>query len=139
MPTVPPVPPSIPTAWAQQPEERGKLPVGRVVAIERWSGPAAQVRSQESNIASELAAVYVGIPLVFIAAPFILMSYAAGGDTWDEKPSKTNGNVYRHVVQLIGTNEEIIRDEYWTYKVGDCVAVRSQPVLLVPAFPDQCE
>jgi hypothetical protein len=83
--------------------------------------------------------MYVVVPLALIAAPVVLASHAAGVDLVDEKPNNENGNVYRHVVQLTGTNEEIIRDEYWTYKVGDCVAVRSEPILLVPALPDQCQ
>jgi len=126
-------------AWAQQPEERGKLPVGRVVAIERWSGPDARSRSQESEIARGLVGMYVVVPLALLAAPVVLASHAAGADLVDEKPNNENGNVFRHVVRLTGTNEEIVRDEYWTYKVGDCVAVRSEPVLLVPALPDQCQ
>jgi len=83
--------------------------------------------------------MYVVVPLALLAAPVVLASHAAGADLVDEIPNNGNGNVFRHVVRLTGTNEEIVRDEYWTYKVGDCVAVRSEPVLLVPALPDQCQ
>ena len=128
-------PPDIPLVWSQKPEERGQLPVGRVVSIERWYGPPMTERSTTEELLMPL----VVIPITLIAAPVILGAHAVGVDLVDEKPNNENGNVYRHVVRLNGTNEDIVRNEYWTYKVGDCVAVRSKPVLLVPALPDECE
>lgn len=131
-------------AWSQNHEERGTLPVGRVVAIERRYGPPAMVAKEPNGLKKmgQGAASMVIPPLVLITAPVVLLGHYLGVvelDSNSNDAEKKDGNVYRHVVRLNGTNEEIFLDEYWTYKIGDCVAIRSIPVMLVPALANQCQ
>lgn len=113
---------ALPTAWAQTNDEIGKLPVGRVIQVERvpfWpNGPSG---------ASTYAAVapMAGVVPVMVAS-LLTDSLSA---QW----------VYRHTVRLGGTEAPVVRDEYAAYKVGDCVALRTKPDLLVPAAPGQCD
>jgi hypothetical protein len=44
--TSPTLPKGIPTAWSQQPEEKGSLSVGRVIAIERYYGYEVKISPQ---------------------------------------------------------------------------------------------
>ncbi len=112
----------LPTAWAQTNEEIGKLPVGRVILVERvpfWP--------HGSGGTSTYAAVApkAGVGAILVAS---LLTDTLSAQ-W----------VYRHTVQLRGTEGQIARDEYTAYKVGDCVAIRTTPDLLVPAVPGQCD
>lgn len=134
-------PATVPVAWSQGSEEIGILPVGRVVSIERVSRPAKKRESNLSQVAREAAAAYLVLPLALVTLPVtlpVLLAADAAGVDFEEKTPTKDGNVFRHVIRLRGDGEEVIRDEYFSYQVGDCVALRPKPVLLVPAFPDQC-
>jgi hypothetical protein len=92
----------LPVASAQTQEEINKLPVGRVVAVER--------RYLVQDIRNPLVGP---VPSMLI------------GTDW----------FFHHKIRLLdGSLAE--RDEYMEYKIGDCVALRSQ--LVVPAFKGQC-
>jgi len=144
----PPAP--LPLAWAQQPEEEGKLPVGRIVAIEQVSVVEPRMAPFESQSEGtlqpgEAARAFAGLvalsviaPLVIIASPAIVAAHALGAEFPTETAKGEEGNAYRHVIRLEGGGENIVRIEFWTYKIGDCVAVRSQPDFLVPALPGAC-
>lgn len=135
--TIPTVPKGIPTAWAQQPEEKCSLPVGRVIAIERYHGYEVKIAPyQEPQLKDALIPVVIVTAL--LAAPVMLALHEAGKDTSDESADR-GGNVYRHSIRLNGTDDMAVRDEFWTYNIGDCVALRSNPEMLVPALPDECE
>ena len=139
--TIPIVPKSIPTAWAQQPEEKGSLPVGRVIAIERYHGYEVKTAPyQEQGPQLKDALIPVVIVTALLAAPVMLALHEAGNDTSDlDESSDGGGNVYRHSIRLNGTDDMAIRDEFWTYNIGDCVALRSNPEMLVPALPGECK
>ncbi|MDX1594513.1 MAG: hypothetical protein R3298_09695 [Gammaproteobacteria bacterium] len=49
------------------------------------------------------------------------------------------GEVFRHRVQLVGSETRVIRFEFWRYRIGDCVAIRDNPYMLVPALPGACD
>lgn len=112
----------LPIAWAQTNEETGKLPVGRVILVER-----VPFLPHGSGGTGAYAAVApkAGVGTILVAS---LLTDTLSAQ-W----------VYRHTVQLRGTEVQIARDEYAAYKVGDCVAVRTTPDLLVPAAPGQCD
>ncbi len=113
---------ALPTAWAQTNEEIGKLPVGRVILVERvpfWP------HGSGGTSAYAAVAPNAGVGSILVAS---LLTDALSAQ-W----------VYRHTIQLRGTEARIARDEYAVYKVGDCVAVRTTPDLLVPAAPGQCD
>ena len=133
----------IPTSWAQQVDEKGKLPVGKVVAIVRWQGRAGAPASASSEIWHGLIGILVVVPIALVTAPAVL-AVCGVRDDGCEKPRQhgvtpdAKGNTFRHVVRLVGAREELIRDEHFSYKVGDCVALRHTPDMLVPALGDEC-
>lgn len=114
------------------------LPVGRVVAIERYYGYEVKIEPQQPQLKNAL------LPVVSIAAllagPVIMAPSAVGADPLElREPVDGGGNVYRHSIRLNGKDDMAVRVEFWTYNIGDCVALRSNPEMLVPALPDECE
>lgn len=79
------------------------------------------------------------MPLAIVAAPVVLMNEAMKPDRPVDRDADDKGHIYRHRVRLIATGAEIVRDEFWTFHVGDCVAIRSELDMLVPALSDQCD
>ena len=49
------------------------------------------------------------------------------------------GWYYRHKIQLLQSGELITRDERHTFKVGDCVALRESPRIVVRAMDEACD
>lgn len=131
----PSVPPPQPVAWAQTKDEIGKLPVGRVVAVEvRNSYREGPVPSAQASQLDSMAALAVpsASPL---ALPVAYVVTAVLNDL-SEAP---RGWYYRHKIQLLQSGELIARDERHTFKMGDCVALRESPQMLVPAHVEACE
>jgi len=137
------------------------LPVGRVIAVGPPHPPALHGSTGESEgsvrspfagpTAKDLILPYVIPPLALATAPAVLASRALGDDTAEKRGQKKKeapqdrfdvlgGRLYvhTHVIQLIGTNARVERDELWRYEVGDCVALRSNPDMIVPALPGLC-
>jgi hypothetical protein len=137
--TLPRLPKAIPTAWAQQPAEKGSLPVGRVIAIERYYGHEVKIAQRhEPQLRDALIPVVITAGL--LAGPVIMALSEIGVDPLElHKPGDGGGNVYRHSIRLQGTDDLAVRDEFWSYRMGDCVALRSNPEMLVPALPGECE
>ena len=103
-------------AWSQKPEERGALPVGRVTAIERRREPP-NLRYLYKSPSQEIGEGLLGVAIIPIAlnrSPVIFAAHALGADLVDEKRPDEGGNVYRHVVRLIDTDEKVLKDEFWT-------------------------
>jgi hypothetical protein len=129
--------------------------VGRVVAIKRWRDSNLErlqnkVGNSGPSIAQSVgtATVEYFLPaIVLIAVPVVLgvcavrdrcLDFELAEGKYEVTPDK-NGNVFRHVVSLVGKQEVAIKDEFWTYAVGDCVALRYKPDMLVPALPGECD
>lgn len=111
----------IPRAWSQTADEEGKLPVGRVVAVEEqvWKG---QSPPADSLYRWGMAFGVVGVLVASSVA---------------DLPNEES--YYRYAVRLEGAGEIAVREEYALFKVGDCVALRTEPLLLVPALPKACK
>jgi hypothetical protein len=131
----PSVPPPQPVAWAQTKDELGKLLVGRVVAVEVRNsyseGPVPSAQASQLDSMAALAAPAAS-PL---ALPIAYVVTTALNDL-SEAP---RGWYYRHKIQLLLSGELITRDERHTFKMGDCVALRESPRMLVPAHAGACE
>jgi hypothetical protein len=112
----------LPRAWSQTPDEVNKLPVGRVIAVER----NVYFRDTRTSPGAAAGAMAVGPAAAVVGIPII--EGMRNGDWY-----------YRHIVRLKGSGELVARDEYAAYKVGDCVALRMQPFLTVPALPGACD
>jgi len=143
--TAPQVPAPLPVAWSQTPAEKGKLTVGEVIAIQRWQVPDLGRESRGSEFATMLIGVFVIVPLVLVVVPTVAAVCALRDDRCKMPEAEKygvredkNGNVYRHVVRLVGEPKAVIKDEYWTFTVGDCVALRHKPDMLVPALAGEC-
>lgn len=129
-------------AWAQTPREKGALPVGRVISIERKGGLPRfpdEYPTPAQEVSRGVVGTYWMVPLVIVAAPVVLADEAMKSGLPADETADVKGHIYRHRVRLAATGEEVERDEFWTYRVGDCVAIRSEPDMLVPALPDQCD
>jgi hypothetical protein len=133
--TPPSVPPPQPVAWAQTKDELGKLAVGRVVEVEARNayreGPVPAAEASQLDSMAALAATSAS-PL---ALPVAYVMTTALNDL-SEAP---RGWYYRHKIQLLQSGELITRDERHTFKMGDCVALREKPLMLVPAHVGACE
>lgn len=130
----------LPNSWAQKPEERGKLQVGTVVAIIPWQSPDPVTTP---GVLTGVAAAGVVVPAALIASPAVLAVCALQEDHCENAEQygvvpDANGNAFRHVVRLTGSDKEIVKDEFWSYRVGDCVALRDNLDMLVPALSDAC-
>ena len=115
--------PDIHRAWAQTPEEAGRLPVGIVVSVEPEETPST-TRTSAGTAAGISGAVG---PIVGSAAVALIDGL---------RPGSTS---YRHSIRLKTSGEIISRMELAPYKVGDCVALRAQPEFVVPALPGACD
>lgn len=136
------VAPRPPVAWAQTVDERGVLPIGWVVAIERVGGPAAlpdTVDTQPQEIAKGVIGNLIVVPLALATAPLVLAGEGMRETATEDPGSDNRGHVFRHRVRLIGLDQEVFRDEFWSYAIGDCVAIRTQPAMLVLALDGECD
>lgn len=111
-----------PTSWAQTQAEVSELPVGRIVAVERMTyvRPGQLSQGGMAGVAGAIG------PAAIALAPVI--DVAKNGDWF-----------YRYSILLKSTNEIVQRDEFALYGVGDCVALRNQPYMVVPAFSGICD
>ena len=114
--------PQPPKAWAQTPEEATTLPVGTVVSVEResYSTGASTGPGTSAGVSGAVG------PVAGAAAVALIDAF------------RGTGTAYRHTIRLKATGEVIYRTELALYKVGDCVAMRSQPELVVPALSGAC-
>lgn len=110
-----------PKAWAQKADEASTLPVGVVLAVE----PEKYATGNRTDPAGSAAAISSVGP---IAIPIFAMIDS----------SLATGTAYRHAIRIKGTGEVIYRTELAPYTVGDCVAIRNQPALVVPAIAGAC-
>jgi hypothetical protein len=113
--------------WSQRPEEAGKLPVGRVVAIAEASP------TDLSSISEPLSAG--------LLAGASLKPHASGRAAVGKAPTGEI-SAFRHAVRLrSGEIREYVVE--YRFKVGDCVAIRSSEpnkyATLVSALPWQCD
>lgn len=130
----PSVPPPQPVAWAQTPAEIGKLPVGRVLAVEvRNSYREVPLSAQQQRQLDVLPAVVP--PSASPAALPLGYAMAAALNDLTEAP---RGWYYRHRIQLLQSGDVVTRDERHTFKVGDCVALRESPRIVVRAMDEAC-
>ena len=115
--------PDVPHAWAQIPEEAGKLPVGVVVSVERENTPSTTRTGAgtAAGISGAVGPIAGSVAVAFIDGL---------------RPGSTS---YRHSIRLRASGEIISRVELAPYKVGDCVALRAQPEFVVPALPGACD
>jgi hypothetical protein len=111
----------IPRAWAQTPTEDGKLPVGHVVAVEEqvWKG---QSPPSDSLYRWGMAFGVVGVLVASSVADL-----------------PKDDSYYRYAIRTEGSGEIAVREECALFKIGDCVALRTEPLLLVPALPSACK
>jgi hypothetical protein len=139
----------IPIGRVQKIEERGLLPIGRIVAIEQK--PKQEIiydtkRPENKSLSFGEFLVLPFLPIILFTGDLISLFLPdkspdndARSDHIDEKPNHKNGIGYRHVIRVIGAEEDVIRDEIFSFKVGDCVALRPSPEKVVVALPDLCE
>lgn len=116
--------------WAQRLEEAGRLPVGRVVAIDRFPDGTGTAVTQPG---------YVALPSWPTTTMPTLDTSAATGEV-----SKKGLLLYRHTVRLNTAAVQVVDADY-ELAVGDCVAVRSwkvgqqQVTQLVTALAGACD
>ena len=112
--------------WAQQPEEQGRLPIGRVVSVTRID---AQPETSLYQPGASGGQGHVGVQLN--TSGFI------------RSTARKDTGLYRHSVHLNSGDVRDVDVEY-TFNTGDCVALRSlatkkgKLVELVPARPAEC-
>ncbi|MDC8770533.1 hypothetical protein [Roseateles albus] len=121
-----PVATEIVESWGQRPEERGRLPVGRVVSVER-----VDFTNEHRGLSKEQQA---GIAGGMGVGPGIAIAAAINS-------VRTADAIFRTKVQL-KTGEEWVRELNYMLKPGDCIAFRSgltaDDVLAIPALPGEC-
>jgi hypothetical protein len=114
------------TAWKQTEFERGKLPIGRVIAINKFDIETKAVAPDFSQ--------YAGlVPMVGLGAVLVVMHLTS--------PTPIRAG-YRHTLHLEKDNKVITFDLVHPYTVGDCLALRTgldstdlqgaSPVLALP-------
>jgi hypothetical protein len=110
-------------AWAQRPEERGRLPVGRVVSVERLGS-----RDEPLSLPAS-AGVVPGAGVAAVTAGVV--SHTTGNP----------GQIHRHTLELNGGETRRV-DVGYPFKVGDCVAIRvgsaASSAALVSALDGEC-
>lgn len=92
-------------SWAQLPEERGKLPIGKVISVER-------IAFRVDRAATSNASAYAVNP-IYGPAGFALLDSI-----------RDSGFFYRHVFRMTDGSEKKV-DLDISYKVGECIAFRS--------------
>jgi len=114
-----------PAVSAQQTEEAGKLPVGRIVTGERVDVQ----RSRPLNPGGVAGAIGAAGP---IALPVLALANAVRNADW----------FYRYSIQMKRGGEQVLESQY-EFKVGDCIAFRSglqeQSVAAIRALPGECD
>jgi hypothetical protein len=113
-------------SWGQRPDERGRLPVGVVVSVERVDFTNAHRGLSEEQQAAMAGGVGIG-PGVPIPAAI--------------NSVRTADAIFKTRVRL-KTGDEWVRELNYMLKPGDCVAFRSgltlDDVLAIPAPPGEC-
>lgn len=152
-PTVAPEPAPVPRAWAQHASEQGVLAVGRVVRVEAVSDPFPRPPESSGDTlavpgeptpslrdALLLAAwPLIVVTTIVVAAPVVAVESIGRDSSTEPSESNDSHGVFRHTVQLTGAQQLVMKDEYWRFQVGDCVAIRTTPAMLVPALPGACD
>lgn len=113
--------------WSQRPDEALRLPVGRVLAVQRVDAGVAPPLTQPGAAA---------------------MGSQIGVQVDVQALARTSGakgtSVYRHSLRLRSGQLQAVDAEY-RFSVGDCVALRARlqpdarPPQLVVALPDACD
>jgi hypothetical protein len=121
-----PVAPDVVESWGQRPEERGRLPVGKVVSVER-----VDFTNEHRGLSKEQQAGIVGGMGV---GPGIAIAAAINS-------VRTADAVFKTKVRM-KAGEEWVRELNYMLKPGDCIALRSgltpDDVLAIPALPGEC-
>ena len=110
-----------PSAWAQEKSEVGKLQVGSVIGVEKVQFSKNPELARESTD--------------FAAAMYGPLAYAIGPTVTDWQHGDW---YYRYAIKLASTGTIVYRNEFFEYNSGECVALREQPLMLVPAYPGAC-
>jgi hypothetical protein len=116
-----------PVAWAQAPSEAKALPVGSVIFVEKLVYTDGHQSGSSNSAGLAVGLAVVGSPLAAIAAAPMIEGLRPG--EW----------FFRHKVRLRVSGEIITRDEFYEYKVGECVALRTEPYMVVPSLPGACD
>lgn len=108
-------------AWRQAEFERGKLPVGRVIAIDKFDIKSETVAPDYSR--------YAGLVPVLGYGPTLVVMHLSS-----QAPIRAG---YRHAIHLLKENKIMTFDLIHPYKVGDCLALRTglDPVDIQGASP----
>ncbi|MCB1800076.1 MAG: hypothetical protein KDI82_00160 [Gammaproteobacteria bacterium] len=152
-PTVESRPSPLPRAWTQQASEQGVLAVGRVVRAEgvgdpfprpsEFPGDSLAVPGEQTpslrDALLKAAWPVIVVTAVVVAAPVVATESLSGESSNEPPASNPAHGVFRHPVQLAGTHQQVVMDEYRRFRVGDCVAIRATPAMLVPALPGACD
>lgn len=121
-------PPNVspPVAWAQRPDEVGKLRTGKVVAIERatYDDSIPQVGAKAATVVLPIGGVF--IPLM-MPPPSQSMSLRS-----------VRQEYFRYTIQRSKSTDLEIWEDFVEYGMGSCLAARDQPKLIVPALPQEC-
>jgi hypothetical protein len=116
-------------AWSQRKEEGGRLPLGKILAVEEFRVQ----RDRPFNSGAYAAAVpYVG-------------GLAAAGAMLVGRAATSTDTAYRHAIRM-KTGELYVFELEFAYKVGECIAFRQglssesvQDMWPVRALPGECE
>ena len=147
------MPVALPDAWVQQPAERDLLPVGRVIRVEVLPNPFPRPPESPGEYTGVPGAstpslgdavMMASYPILWSATviaflPVATVAWMSGAPAPAASSQQVENGVFRHTVRLKDTLEEVVRDEYWRFAVGDCAAIRAKPVMLVPALPGICD
>ena len=116
----------VPTAWAQQPEELGKLRVGKVTAV----------RIADFDDTRDFMPVAGGTTVVVIN--FVPVPISRPSLPGASSPFKRSQQFYRYTIQRKGAPDQEYWDDFVAYPVGSCLAAREKPKMVVPALAQEC-
>jgi len=132
--------------------EKDLLPVGRVLLVEGRASPFPNPNRASASYsgvpgadppsimnAVEMAAYYLVIPIAIVSAPVVAVARLNDDGPAEVAQKQGDHEIFRHTIRLKGSDRDVVKDEYWRFEIGDCVAVRSTPAMLVPALPGACD
>jgi hypothetical protein len=111
------------SSWRQRPDEKGLLPAGSVLSVERVWFQRNSTPPAPAYASPQMAATGVAV---------LPIAEAIRNADW----------VYRHRIRM-KTGETKVVDLSYEFKVGDCVAFRSglqkEDTLAIPALLGECQ
>ena len=110
--------------WSQRPEERGRLPIGRVVAVQLIEAREPRPLATSTSAGS--------IPGAGVSADTAGVIAATGGSS--------AGALYRYALRMSGGDTRLVEAEQ-TFRVGDCIALRTDAAgraSIVTALAEEC-